>query len=167
MKTATLVIGSLVCAASLFAQGIESCSGCVCSGDAGCEGHLCSTDIYPGALTPFTVTCTGNWTIRAVLSCDDDEYCEVCCACVQILHNGSVIGQCHTVCEAGNCTNEAGCSSVALQSGNSYSIVAYLTTCGEDGSGCSRCEEHECVARGYVYKGTFATASASVMACSP
>ncbi|MCB1060013.1 MAG: hypothetical protein KDB65_07270 [Calditrichaeota bacterium] len=168
MKTLKYIIGLCFVLGmgfgSALGQGIESCTQCICVADGSCDGNISSCNGFDSgcAAQTFTAQCSGSYSLRYSLSCSG-ETCNECFACVFVTDSeGQVIGVCHSDCAnsdcEGDCTNQA-----PLTANERYKLYVCLRAC--EGGSCEECEG--CVARGYVYNGSFSTSCDSIPSCNP
>jgi hypothetical protein len=149
---------------SALGQGIESCTQCVCVADGSCDGTLSSCNGNDSGCEEqtFVASCSGSYSLRYTISCSSDT-CDQCFACVFVEDGGgNVIGTCHSQCSNKDCTGD--CANVVNLTANTpYKLFVCLRTC--DGGSCQACEG--CVARGYIYNGSFPVSCSTIPACNP
>lgn len=146
-----------------IAQSTTSCNQCVCVADGSCgtESGCSSGDQSGCSSKPFTAACGGNYTLRYALSCSGST-CAQCYACVFLNDGaGNTIGVGHSSCQSGDC--EGNGDVVSLTAGVEYKLFVCFRTCF--GGSCASCQE--CVARGYVFRNSFAGDCNTIPSCNP
>ncbi len=172
MKTATSVI-LIACvffvnSPNAFAQGGQDvCEQCICVATDDCyEADGCPDPLETTGCrdNSFVASCSGDYTIRALLTCPSGVTCKYCTACALLYESGESNPVCieHTVCDPNDCVREAVNACANLSYGVTYVLYVCLIPCS--GSECEACEG--CVARAYVYADNFEDCD-YIAACNP